>query len=271
MKKDLYGILGISDDAGKSEIDKAYRKKAIEYHPDKNPENPEKAKEMFDLIKKARELLKDIGKRAEYDHKRKAKRAAKERIQQYDSKRKKLIQEMEEREKKYKEAEEERLVEKRKVSEIERIREENRRILAEEIRKQEERQRKKAQVQPAHLKVKWNKVQSDSSSEVYNVDSLRKIFSKYGKVTVAVHPKKRLALIEFEDPSQAIFAKSIELGFPSNPFKDISWMGDPPLTRPSHRPVPQDVDDFDERERIILEKMRKKEEEKRRLAASSGV
>ena len=37
------------------------------------------------------------------------------------------------------------------------------------------------------------------------------------------------------------------------------------------RPVPQDVDDFDERERIILEKMRKKEEEKRRLAASSGV
>ena len=79
---------------------------------------------------------------------------------------------------------------------IERIREENRRILAEEIRKQEERrkfclmysfvihlkilfvERKKAQVQPAHLKVKWNKVQSDSSSEVYNVDSLRKIFSK---------------------------------------------------------------------------------------------
>lgn len=66
-KKDYYESLGISRDADESEIKKAYRKKAKELHPDRNPENRAGAAEDFKRIAEAYEVLSDPQRRAQYD------------------------------------------------------------------------------------------------------------------------------------------------------------------------------------------------------------
>ncbi|WP_313111219.1 molecular chaperone DnaJ [Aequorivita sediminis] len=66
MKEDYYEILGISKNATTAEIKKAYRKKAIQYHPDKNPGDDE-AEAMFKKSAEAYEVLSDPNKRSRYD------------------------------------------------------------------------------------------------------------------------------------------------------------------------------------------------------------
>ena len=66
MKEDYYDILGVAKSASASEIKKAYRKKAIAYHPDKNPGDAE-AEKKFKAAAEAYEVLGDDQKRAKYD------------------------------------------------------------------------------------------------------------------------------------------------------------------------------------------------------------
>ena len=66
MKEDFYDILGVGKSASESEIKKAYRKKAIKYHPDKNPGDP-KAEENFKKAAEAYEVLGNKDKRSKYD------------------------------------------------------------------------------------------------------------------------------------------------------------------------------------------------------------
>ena len=65
-KRDYYEILGVGKSATPEEIKKAYRKVAIQYHPDKNPDNKE-AEEKFKEAAEAYEVLSDTDKRAKYD------------------------------------------------------------------------------------------------------------------------------------------------------------------------------------------------------------
>ena len=65
-KRDYYEVLGVNKNATVDEIKKAYRKKAIQYHPDKNPGDKE-AEEKFKEAAEAYSVLSDPDKRAKYD------------------------------------------------------------------------------------------------------------------------------------------------------------------------------------------------------------
>ncbi len=65
-KRDFYEILGVSKNATKEEIKKAYRQQALKYHPDKNP-GDKKAEEMFKEAAEAYEVLSNDEKRSRYD------------------------------------------------------------------------------------------------------------------------------------------------------------------------------------------------------------
>jgi molecular chaperone DnaJ len=62
-----YDVLGVNQNASLQEIKKAYKLKALKYHPDKNPSN-KTAQEKFQLVNEAHTTLIDETTRAQYDH-----------------------------------------------------------------------------------------------------------------------------------------------------------------------------------------------------------
>ncbi len=65
-KRDYYEVLGVSRGAAEEEIKRSYRKLAVKFHPDKNPDDPD-AEEKFKEIGEAYDVLMDADKRAAYD------------------------------------------------------------------------------------------------------------------------------------------------------------------------------------------------------------
>jgi molecular chaperone DnaJ len=66
MKTDYYEILSVERTASDGEIKTAYRKLAMQFHPDRNPNNPQ-AEEKFKECSEAYQVLSDADKRAAYD------------------------------------------------------------------------------------------------------------------------------------------------------------------------------------------------------------
>ena len=66
--KDYYNILGVDFNAIQSEIKKAFHKKAMEYHPDRNAGFKDEAEKKMKEINEAYKILSDENKRREYDY-----------------------------------------------------------------------------------------------------------------------------------------------------------------------------------------------------------
>src|SRR2546425_7806698 len=65
-KRDYYEVLGLERNASADEVKRAYRKLAVKFHPDKNPDDPH-TEEKFKELNEAYDVLKDGDKRAAYD------------------------------------------------------------------------------------------------------------------------------------------------------------------------------------------------------------
>lgn len=220
---DLYGILEIQQSATEKEIKTAYRKKALQFHPDKNPDNP-KAAQLFLQLSKILTILTDTAARLAYDKLVNAKIAAKLREKEYDSKRKKLIADLVKRENEAL-GKQKNTVERNFEKELERLRKESSSLLAKERARVNEMLRQqeteKEKIGSFKLKVKWKE------NGVYNKDNLTSLFSKHGDVitVVVLENKKCVALIEYKSKSSAINAKNLEVGYPNCPLT-VSFLGD---------------------------------------------
>lgn len=230
ITKDLYEMLGVEQQASLAEIKTAYRKKALTCHPDKNPDNP-RAAELFHELSRALEILTDTKAREAYDKVIAARKQAKERIREFDAKRRKFKEDLEAREEAYKrslnptcdtKSDEEQL-----KAEIERLQKEGSKQVEEEIAfvqrqiwEQLHGSSKDSNIGEFKIKIRWKAQEDDPTNGGYNYDNLHRMFSKYGDVAALVvsSAKKGRAMVEFGDKSAAETALSIEIGLVKNPL-----------------------------------------------------
>ncbi|EDW96899.1 dnaJ homolog subfamily C member 17 [Drosophila yakuba] len=274
----LYDLLGISLEADQNEIRKAYRKKALECHPDKNPDNPA-AVERFHELSKALEILTDESARAAYDKVLKAKKAAEQRSRQLDGKRQKLKQELEERERAalhklaksqpystVAKSDEEVLQE-----QIERLRREGSRLLEEEQRAMQEQfrrnhaEKQKLQQQPVQfdsaqhrIKMKWKA----EPGQDYTQEELLKYLKKYGDVVALVVNSKRRgrAMVELATREACDMVLAYEKGDPAKPLH-FEWVTPPTADKQASKSATSaSSTDYED---LVMRKLRQAEERRR--------
>ncbi|ENN78141.1 dnaJ homolog subfamily C member 17 [Dendroctonus ponderosae] len=266
---DLYEILEIEPSSSSAEIKKAYRKKALQCHPDKNPDDPEAAKK-FHQLTKILEVLTDEAAKAAYDRVLKGKKEAVVRHQELDSKRRKLKEDLEARERlaaggfRRQKSEAQQLRE-----EIDRLRKEGSKQVDEEIQNvlrslSEEKSRMQSQGNGAacRVKINWKADKKDETNGGYTQEMLHNFLSKYGDIQALIvsSKKKGSAMVEFKEQKAAEMAVDFELGLSANPLK-LSWVNGPPKHDSSQ--AKSDLIKETDFESVTLMNMRRAEERKK--------
>ncbi|XP_066581033.1 dnaJ homolog subfamily C member 17 [Prorops nasuta] len=213
---DLYELVGALPTSSIQEIKKAYRKKSLSCHPDKNPDNP-KATELFHQLSKALEILTDESARIAYDKVLNARKQSKLRIKEYDAVRKKFKDILEEKEKAYEES-------LRQKAEMERLQREERRKTEEEMQRLIELRKEQIEnekLKSFRVKIRWKVIGKDSKQNGYNYDSLYKILSQHGDINALAlsATKEGRAIVEFKEAAAAESAVKLETGLKENPLK----------------------------------------------------
>ncbi|XP_074599955.1 uncharacterized protein LOC141854245 [Brevipalpus obovatus] len=211
---DYYEFLKIERGATIDQINKAYRRRTLEYHPDKNPDDPS-AKQKFEKLQEIVEILRDPVQRSDYDRKLKARDEKRVKDKELDATRRKYKENLERREKDSKEEENRRLAQDvKRQKEIEIVRKINSQLLEDEnekLRKKIERDlsdvsnRISLGDHPIYsITVEWDGPVRN------NTLSLTNIFSRFGKISNLLI-QGQTATFEFSDRNSVLAALSAKI------------------------------------------------------------
>ena len=218
---DFYKLLGVSFETSEADIRRAYRRTALKYHPDHNAGNAA-AVEKFHLLQIGYELLSDPAAKAAYDNARAARLAKRRQKEQFDGKRRQMVDDLERRERGVKRGRDEELDAEEKLRlEVARLAEDGKRrrkereelLRRENLEEEEERdqlaQRASARATDADdmdgsasternavseidrtVKVRWPR---DGPGQSIDKDKLESLFSIFGKIdsTFLLKDRKR--------------------------------------------------------------------------------
>ncbi|EPZ31268.1 DnaJ domain-containing protein [Rozella allomycis CSF55] len=274
FSQDIYELLQVEPFANEKDISKAYRLKALQYHPDKNPDNPD-AEKMFLLVKKSFDVLNNPETRKKYDEMYKAKLERKKRDAEMDAVRKRMMDKLVNGESAFKKRKDEEYEEKVKrqmqLNELkrqgyEKIKEEEDILLRKYFDSKEnvELEKQKESELDRTLHIKWLNIDS------YDKEMLLHLFNDYGMVEhLVMSTTKPSAVILFKTTTEAFYSEGDER---LEPFT-INWAkGSAPMiakkvdeekTEKKNLNLEKNfLDNFDEFENTILMKLRKAQQMK---------